>query len=86
MADRSRWEPPARAKSRYKQFRLTYTEEVNGRVSVSIYAKPLNAAWNEQQCMMRFTEEVGQHVESLEGVAARLIVLLEDAFPSLSRE
>ena len=86
MADRSRWEPPTRAKSRYKQFRLTYTEEVGGKVSVSVYAKPLNAAWSEQQCMLRFSEEVGQHVNSLEEVAARLIVLLEDAFPSLSRE
>ena len=41
------------AKSLYRQIRLTATQEVSGRFSYSIYAKPLQADWRQQHLMVR---------------------------------
>lgn len=41
------------AKSIYRQYRLTATQESRGRFSYSIYAKGLNDAWKEQHCLVR---------------------------------
>lgn len=41
------------AASRYRQIRLSITQEVGGRCSYSLYAKPLNAAWQESHCLVR---------------------------------
>nr|CRY96739.1 hypothetical protein [uncultured prokaryote] len=64
--------------SRYRQLRVTATHELNGRFSYSVYAKPLNKEWHEQQCMARGSVDgtlLGlQHTED---VIAALIVILE---------
>lgn len=45
--------PKTSAKSRYRQVRLTFTQESMGRVSLSLYAKGLNSQWNEHACLLR---------------------------------
>lgn len=74
-----------KAQSIYKQMRLTYTEEASGVLSVSIYVKPLNAAWNEQQCLWRYSVRDAPPAGSMEHLAERIIFLLEDAFPGVTR-
>lgn len=44
---------PAVAASRYRQVRVTITQEGSGRCSFSVYAKGLNQAWNEHACLLR---------------------------------
>lgn len=41
------------AQSRYRQIRLQITQEVGGRCSYSLYAKPMNKEWREQDCLVR---------------------------------
>lgn len=73
------------AQSRYRQLRLTATHEISGRFSVSVYAKPLNAAWSEQQCLLRTSVEYDQReLQSTEDVLAALIhVLREQLLPGI---
>lgn len=73
------------APNAYRQVRLSYTEEASGALNVSIYVKPLGKAWNESQCLYRFSVPGGGRADSLEGVALRLIQILEDSFPKVSR-
>lgn len=76
--------PTARAASRYKQVRLQFTEEARGRVSVSLYVKPLNAEWNERQCLRRWTSQVSEPLETFEDVLSLLVRLLdEDLLPGI---
>lgn len=77
----SRWAP-----NRYRQFRLTYTEEANGRASYRVYAKPLGAGWTEAVCIVSGSDNRVERAESAEQVASRLIHLLGCAFPALSHE
>lgn len=77
----TRWAP-----NRYRQFRLTYTEEANGHASYRIYAKPLGAAWTESVCVVSGRDNRTDRAESAEMVASRLIHLLGCAFPALSHE
>lgn len=44
---------PAVRASRYRQVRVTITQEGSGRLTFSVYAKGLNQAWNEHQCLLR---------------------------------
>lgn len=78
--------PYVRAKNRYRQVRLTYTEEASGRLSVSIYVKPLNEGWAESQCLYRFSVEGTEPAPHLEDVALRLMQCLERAFPRVQHE
>lgn len=73
-----------RAKNQYRQVRLSYTEEASGRISVSLYVKPLGEAWNEQQCLGRWTVEGEPGAGSVEHVALRLIYILQSAFPEVT--
>lgn len=73
-----------RARNRYRQVRLSYTEEASGRASVSLYVKPLGEPWTEQQCLARWTSPEVPEAESLEHVALRLIYILQDAFPEVT--
>lgn len=67
-----------RALSRYRQIRVTLTQEVSGRVSYSVYAKPLNAAWQEQHCMVRHAmDHPPTPLMTTEDVIALLIDLLK---------
>lgn len=65
--------------SRYRQLRLTATHELGGSFSVSLYAKPLNHEWHEQQCMLRTRVEYDQRaLVSTEDVIAALIHILRE--------
>lgn len=59
-------------RSRYRQVRLTYTEEAGGRLSYSIYVKGLNVPWNEKQCVVRDSLQNEGPAESIEDVFVRL--------------
>ena len=75
---------PPRAASRYKQVRLQFTEEAGGRVSVSLYVKPLNTEWSEHQCLRRWSRTVSGPIETLEDALGLLILLLEeDTLPGI---
>lgn len=70
---------PGIARSNYRQLRLTATHETNGRLSVSLYAKPLNAAWHEHQCLLRWSDPgTPRPLESTEDVILALICVLEE--------
>lgn len=74
------------ARSRYRRVRLTYTEEASGRVSYSIYAKPLNADWREEHCLVRDSLDPGHPVASIEDVFRRLAAVIEEQFlPPIAR-
>lgn len=65
--------------SRYRQLRLTATHEVGGSFSVSVYAKPLNHEWHEQQCILRTRVEYDQRaLLSVEDVLGALIHILRE--------
>lgn len=64
--------------SRYRQLRVTATHEISGRFSYSVYAKPLNKEWHEQQCMARGSVDgTLLQLQSTEDVIAALITILE---------
>lgn len=67
------------AASRYRQVRLTFTQERSGRLSYSIYAKGLNEAWDEHKCLVRDTAEPPvQPLVTTEDVVSYLLVILRD--------
>lgn len=69
----------ARAQSRYRQLRLTVTHESSGRLSYSLYAKGLNASWNEHQCLLRETiAGTRRPLETTEDALQAILLILED--------
>nr|CRY97285.1 hypothetical protein [uncultured prokaryote] len=68
------------AQSRYRQVRLTFTQEQGGRCSYSIYAKGLNATWSEHQCLVRDSVVFPSPLLSTEDVCHALITMLRDQF------
>lgn len=73
-----------RAASRYRQVRLTFTQESRGRLSYSIYAKGLNQAWDEHQVIVRDSLEWPHPLLSTEDVLGALIsVLREQLLPGV---
>lgn len=67
------------AQSRYRQFRLTVTQEASGDLSYSIYGKPFNAAWSEHQCLVRAKVETWPRaLTSTEDVIGMLLDVLRD--------
>lgn len=67
------------ARSLYRQFRLTCTQQANGKVSYSVYAKRLEARWDEHTVLLR--AEVGlppSPITSTEDVVHLLIAVLRD--------
>lgn len=83
MSKNSRGGPVAQ--SLYRQFRVTCTQEISGRVSYSIYAKGLNDTWKEQHCLVRDTLHSPPHaLMSTEDVVIMLIgVLREQLLPGI---
>lgn len=70
-----------RAKSTYRQLRLTATQEKNGRFSYSVYAKPLNAAWNDHTCLLRAHIDIPDFpLNTTEDVVVALVAILEGQF------
>lgn len=70
--------PKTSTKGRYRQFRVTATQEANGRVSFSAYAKPMGAEWHESQCILRSSTQFGAALNSTEDVLLALIAVLEE--------
>lgn len=74
--------PRPRAVSNYRQVRLTFTLETTGRASYSVYAKGLNQAWDEHQCLVRDQVQVsGPLVTSEDVYAALMVILAEQTLP-----
>lgn len=65
--------------SQYRQLRVTATHEIGGRFSYSVYAKPLNKEWHEQQCLARGScDGTLMGLQSTEDVIMALITILEE--------
>lgn len=76
--------PKPRAASRYKQVRLQFTEEAGGRVSASLYVKPLGAEWDQRQVVRRWSRVLSGPLETFEDVVGLMIAMLEeDALPGI---
>lgn len=69
---------PPKAASRYKQVRLQFTEEAGGRVSASLYVKPLNAEWTQQHCVQRWQRTLSRPLDTFEDVMSLMVDLLEE--------
>lgn len=67
-----------RAANRYKQVRLTFTEERTC-LSWSLMVKPLNVEWHYKQTIARGTsEKPTPSIETLEEAILALVVILEE--------
>lgn len=67
------------ASSRYRQVRLTFTQELSGRLSYAIYAKGLNQEWHEHQCLVRDSVDTPPWpLLTTEDVVRCLIVVLNE--------
>lgn len=65
-------------RSQYRQLRITATHEIGGHFSYSVYAKPLNKEWHEQQCLARGRcDGTLMGLASTEDVLSALITILE---------
>lgn len=65
------------SKGRYRQFRVTCTQEANGRVSFSAYAKPMGAEWHERQCILRSSTQFGAALNTTEDVLIAILAVIE---------
>lgn len=66
------------AQSRYRQYRLVCTQQSNGKVSYSVYAKRLEDPWSEHACLLR--AEIGlppSPITSTEDVVRLLVEVLK---------
>lgn len=73
-----------RAASNYKQLRLQMTEEAGGRVSVSLYVKPVNVDWTQRHCVQRWVVKQHEPIETLEDAISVCVALLEsDMLPGI---
>lgn len=73
-----RMEARKMAQSRYRQVRLTFTQETTGRLSYSVYAKGLNMDWTEKQCLVRDQVHLDAPLMTTEDVCHALIVILRE--------
>lgn len=67
------------ARSRYRQVRLTFQQEVSGRINYSVHAKGLNDPWTAQTCLIRDSLPDQPHILCTDDVYAaveRLMVHL----------
>lgn len=67
-----------RRMSRYRQLRLTATLETTGRMSYSVYAKPLNLAWNEQHLIVRDSVPGFSPLATPDDVIRAVVALLQE--------
>ena len=68
-----------RARSLYRQFRLTATQERSGALNYSIYAKGLNQQWDEHQLLVRDSVQLGSvPLATTEDVVHALILILRE--------
>lgn len=67
------------ARSLYRQYRLTATQEVGGRVSYSVYGKRLEDPWSEHSLLLRASIGLPPSpITSTEDVVRLLIEVLKD--------
>lgn len=72
------------ASSRYRQIRVNITQEQSGRLSYSLYAKPLNRDWTEQHCIVRDAMYWERPVVTPEdAIVAAIEVLKQQLLPGL---
>lgn len=67
-----------RAASRYKQVRLQFTEEAGGRVSASLYVKPLGSEWSEHHVQRRWSRVLSGPLDTFEDVMSLMVTMLEE--------
>lgn len=73
-----------RAASNYKQVRLQFTEEAGGRVSATLYVKPLNVDWTERHVVRRWNRRLNAPLATFEDVLGLMILMLEeDTLPGI---
>lgn len=65
-----------RARSNYKQVRLTFTEERGGNFTCRIMAKPLNEDWNMSQTIFAERFQSDMPLGSLQDVMRFLVAYL----------
>lgn len=68
--------------SRYRQIRLTVTQQWSGRLDYSIYAKGLQQAWDEHLCLVRASVDTDEDLATTEDVLRAIMVVLADQVPS----
>lgn len=68
----------ARARSNYRQIRLTLTHERGDLVSYSIMAKPYDVEWHQRQVIVRDHVKGQPAPESFEDVIRLLLVVLSE--------
>lgn len=74
----------AQARSRYRQLRITATQELSGVLTYSIYAKGISQQWDEHQCIVRDAVFFPAPLMTSEDVYAALIqVLREQLLPGV---
>nr|CRY97283.1 hypothetical protein [uncultured prokaryote] len=66
------------AQSRYRQLRLTLTQEVGGRCAYSIHAKALNDPWTQHTVIVRDTIVMDGPIVSTEDAIHVLITALRE--------
>lgn len=73
------------ALSRYRQLRVTVTQEANGNCSFSVYGKRLNADWRQTDCLVRGVYMTPPRpLLSTEDVVALMVDLLrEEMLPGI---
>jgi hypothetical protein len=72
------------AKSNYRQVRVTFTQEVSGQLSVSLYGKGLNDAWSEHTCLDRWRPSWDEPIVTQDDVIRALVhALCERQIPGI---
>lgn len=72
------------AQSRYRNIRVNITQETSGRLSYSVYAKPLNRDWREPDCIVRDAMYFERPVVTPEdAIIAAIEVLKQQLLPGI---
>lgn len=72
----------AASASRYRQVRLTFTEQAGGVCSVRVMVKPVNVAWSERHTIVQESFKIAEPLTSMADVYALLgAYLAQDTLP-----
>lgn len=67
-----------KAGSRYRQLRITATQELSGVLTYSVYAKGIHQQWDEHQCILRDAVHFPAPLMTSEDVYAALLTILRE--------
>nr|CRY97282.1 hypothetical protein [uncultured prokaryote] len=67
-----------RRMSRYRQVRLTFTQETSGRLSYSVYAKGMQDGWNEHHLILRDQVRHAEPLVTIEDVYGAIMAILRE--------